>query len=39
MDLIKSVVFDRIAQLKGILTSDQDSILTIQAGFVGAWGK
>lgn len=38
-DPTKSIVLNHISQLKAILTSNQDAILTMQAGFVGPWGE
>jgi len=38
-DPIESIVLNHIAQLKDILTANQDAILAVQAGLVGPWGE
>lgn len=38
-DPLKSILLNHISQLTPILTSNQDAILAVQAGFVGPWGE
>ncbi|ESU22343.1 hypothetical protein FEDK69T_23270 [Flavobacterium enshiense DK69] len=39
LDAPKAIVLQHISQLKNVLTSNEDVICAMQAGFIGSWGE